>query len=176
MRNRLNIVSVDVECDGPNGVVYAIGAVVQKARGTEIARFIGKLPDSQVEDPWVRARLLSAIADVSEVYQQEAVLIAAFREFYERHGNGSVTITHLGSGLARNMLKRVIGTCEGVRLVDIDFVVQARLDNLPPANQTVHDYAKRYRLSVGNGHPNNPLHDAIVAAAVYRHTQRARRR
>jgi len=50
------VFSFDAETNGLWGQVFAMGALVYDYKGKEIARFVGRLSDSEVTDEWVRKK------------------------------------------------------------------------------------------------------------------------
>ncbi|MDD2388096.1 MAG: hypothetical protein PHP52_15080, partial [Bacteroidales bacterium] len=72
------IFTFDAETNGLWGKAFAIGALVYDEQGTEIARFVGRLPDTEVTDQWVKDNVLPQITDIPVTYQNYEQLLADF--------------------------------------------------------------------------------------------------
>jgi hypothetical protein len=167
------IFSFDAETNGLWGKAFAIGALVYDEQGVEIARFVGRLPDSEVTDQWVKDNVLPTLASVAVTHDNYDALLVSFAEFYKANKSDADVIVHMGyiveAGLLRDMHSSgVIGDWDGpYPLLDVS-------GNLQQAGEdptSVDSYVKKYELSVGEfeGGTHNPLYDSAVAAVVYRH-------
>lgn len=167
------VFSFDAETDGLWGKGFAIGALVYDEEGTEIARFVGRLPDSVVTDEWVKVNVLPQLASVPVTHQDYESLLADFADFYLANKQDSDIVVHMGyiveAGMLRDMHQMgAIGDWDGpFPLYDVS-------GNLQQAGEdptSVDKYVRKYGLSVGEfeGGTHNPLYDSAVAAAAYRH-------
>ena len=167
------VFSFDAETNGLWGQAFAIGALVYDESGAEIARFVGRLPDTEVTDNWVKENVLPKIGDIPVTHDTYEALLVSFAEFYKANKMDADVLVHMGyiveTGLLRDMhTQGVIGDWDGpYPLLDVS-------GNLQQAGEdptSVDSYVKKYELSVGEfeGGTHNPLYDSAVAAVVYRH-------
>jgi len=77
------ILSIDVESNGLHGEAFAVGAVLMKLDGTVLEEFLARCPITGELDPWVKERVLPAMADVKENYQDTKELRTAFWKWYK---------------------------------------------------------------------------------------------
>lgn len=167
------IFSFDAETDGLWGQAFAIGALVYDENGAEIARFVGRLPDSEVTDAWVRENVLPKITDIPVTHSDYDSLLASFAEFYKANKEGADIVVHMGYIVEAKVLrdlhdKGLIGDWDGpYPLYDVSGNLQAA--GADPTS--VDKFAAEHGLSVGEfaGGTHNPLYDSAVTAAVYRH-------
>lgn len=167
------VFSFDAETNGLWGQAFAIGALVYDVNGTEVARFVGRLPDSEVTDGWVRENVLPNIDDIPVTHDSYDALLADFAKFYLANKADADVVVHMGyiveTKVLRDMRDRgVIGDWEApYPLYDVSGNLQAA-----GANPTsVDKFAAEHNLSVGEfaGGTHNPLYDSAVAATVYRY-------
>lgn len=167
------IFSFDAETDGLWGAAFAIAALVYDAAGKEIARFIGRLPDSAVTNDWVRENVLPTLVGVPVTHGTYEALLASFVDFYMMNKQDANVIVHMGYIVETKLLRDahetgLIGDWDApYPLLDVS-------GNLQQAGEdptSVDGYAKKHGLSVGEfeGGTHNPLYDSAVAAVVYRH-------
>jgi len=96
MKMKVKVFSFDAETDGLWGRAFAIGALVYDEAGNEIARFVGRLPDSEVTNQWVRENVLPQLIGVPVTHQSYDALLTDFAAFYMAHKNGADVIVHMG--------------------------------------------------------------------------------
>lgn len=167
------IFSFDAETNGLWGQAFAIGALVYDESGAEIARFVGRLPDSAVTEQWVKENVLPTLASVAVTHDTYEALLASFAEFYKANKTDADVLVHMGyiveAGLLRDMhAQGVIGDWDGpYPMLD----VSGNLQQVGEDPTSVDSYVKKHSLSVGEfeGGTHNPLYDSAAAAAVYRH-------
>lgn len=167
------IFSFDGETNGLWGQAFAIGALVLDESGAEIARFVGRLPDSAVTDEWVRENVLPKIESIPVSHESYADLIRDFAAFYLAHKDGADIIAHMGYIVEAKILRDMhdmghIGDWDGpYPLFDVAGNLQAA--GVDPTS--VDKFAAANGLAVGEfeGGTHNPLYDSAVAAAVYQH-------
>lgn len=173
------IFSFDAETDGLWGQPFAIGALVYDENGTEIDRFVGRLPESAVTDKWVKENVLPAIKDITVTHQRYADLLADFAKFYLDNKADADIVVHMGYIVEAKLLRDMhasglIGDWDGpYPLYDVSGNLQAA-----GADATsVDKFAQDNNLPIGEfvGGTHNPLYDSAVAAAVYRHLLLLRR-
>ncbi len=167
------IFSFDGETNGLWGDVFAIGALVYDATGVEIARFIGRLPDSEVTDEWVMQNIIPTLQSVGVTHNTYSELLADFARFYAQHKEGADVLVHMGYIVEAKILRDMhdqglIGDWDApYPLLDV-------AGNLQQAGEdptSVDAYMAKYSLSVDefDGGTHNPLYDSAVTAVVYRH-------
>lgn len=170
------IFSFDAETDGLWGQAFAIGALVYDENGAEIARFVGRLPDSAVAEKWVREDVLPELADLPVTHETYDALLADFARFYLANKDRADVVVHMGyiveAKILRDMHDRgLIGDWDcPYPMFDVSGNMQAA--GADPTS--VDRFAAKYRLAVGGfaGGTHNPLYDAAVTAAVYRYLNR----
>lgn len=169
----MKVFSFDAETDGLWGCAFAIGALVYDENGTEIARFVGRLPNTAVTNEWVKNNVIPQLSSVPVTHESYEELLADFASFYLAHKDGADCIAHMGyiveAKVLRDMRDRgLIGDWDApYPLLDVS-------GNLQQAGEdptSVDSYVKKHELSVGEfeGGTHNPLYDSAVAAVVYRH-------
>lgn len=167
------VFSFDAETDGLWGQAFAIGALVYDENGAEIARFVGRLPDTEVTDGWVRENVLPKIADIPVTHTTYDALLADFAAFYKANKDGADVVVHMGYIVEARILrdlhdKGLIGDWDGpYPLYDVSGNLQA----VGADPTSVDRFAQEHGLSVGEfaGGTHNPLYDSAVAASVYRY-------
>lgn len=170
------LLSFDAETNGLWGQAFAIGALVYDESGTEVTRFVGRLPDSAVTDEWVKENVLPKIGNIPVSHQTYDALLASFAEFYLANKEGCDVIVHMGVPVESKLLidmhtRGLIGDWDGpFPLLDVS-------GNLQQAGEdptSVDKYVQKHNLSVGefDGGTHNPLYDSAAAAAAYQHLRR----
>lgn len=167
------IFSFDGETNGLWGSAFSIGALVYDEHGVEIARFIGRLPDSAVTDNWARDNVLPEIATVPVSHETYAELIRDFAEFYMTHKAGADIVTHMGY-IVETKILRDMHEMGYIGDWDAPYPLFDVANNLQAAGYdptSVDNFAAYHGLTVGEfeGGTHNPLYDAAITAAVYRH-------
>jgi hypothetical protein len=167
------VFSFDAKTNGLWGKAFAIGALVYDEHGNEVARFVGRLLSSAVTDQRIKKNILPKLVGVPVTHQTYDELLSEFADFYKTHKQDADMITHMGyiveAGLLRDMRN-------GGMIDDWDgpcplFDVTGNLQQVGEDPTSVDGYAKKYSLSVPDfsGGTHNPLYDAAITAAVYRH-------
>ena len=167
------VFSFDAETNGLWGQAFAIGALVYDESGAEIARFVGRLPDTEVTDAWVKENVLPKIGDIPVTHNDYASLLASFAEFYKANKKDADVIVHMGFIVEVKILRDLhaaglIGDWDApYPLYDVSGNLQAA--GADPTS--VDKFVTEHNLSVGEfaGGTHNPLYDSAVAAVVYRH-------
>lgn len=166
------VFSFDAETNGLWGQAFAIGALVYDENGAEIARFVGRLPDTEVADEWVKANVLPQLAGLPVSHTDYESLLADFAKFYLANKADADIIVHMGVPVESRLLidmhsRGMIGDWDGpYPLHDVaGFLAQANEDPT-----SVDGYVQKHGLEVPDfGTTHNPLYDSAVAASVYRH-------
>lgn len=168
----MKIFSFDAETDGLWGKPWAIGALVYED-GAEVARFVGRLPDSAVTNDWSKQNSLPQMASVAPTHETYEAMLADFARFYLANKADSRVLVHMGyiveAGLLREMhVAGLIGDWDGPYPM---YDVSGNLEQAGEDPTSVDSYVKKHELSVGEfeGGTHNPLYDSAVAAVVYRH-------
>lgn len=190
------IFSVDAEVDGLYGFSFAIavtvrewlpevpGSIAQTMPGDfeknrrfswrETARFEGRIPDSLVDNEWVRKNVLPTIAEMAVTHNSSEELEEAFWDFWMKHKDGSTVIAHCGSPVESGMFRRCVERNLAGRqwngpypaIHDLATVLLALGEQADSADA----YIKKYGLTVPfQGATHHPSYDAIVAATVWEH-------
>lgn len=175
------IFSFDAETNGLWGQAFAIGALVYDENGIEIARFVGRLPDTEVTDSWwLSAEQGEALTRFEKIRRAIPVthddydsLLADFAKFYLANKADADIIVHMGYIVEAKILrdlhdKGLIGDWDGPYPL---YDVSGHLRQAGEDPTSVDSYIKKYELSVGEfeGGTHNPLYDSSAAAVVYRH-------
>jgi hypothetical protein len=166
--------SFDAETNGLWGQAFAIGALVYDEDGIEIARFVGRLPETEVTDEWVRENVLPKITDIPVTHQSYNGLLADFAAFYKANKDGADVVVHMGYIVEARILrdmhdKGLIGEWDGpYPLHDVaGYLAQAGEDPT-----SVDGYVRKHGLVIAGdfaGGTHNPLYDSEVAARVLMH-------
>jgi hypothetical protein len=170
------VFSFDAETNGLWGQAFAIGALVYDENGAEIARFVGRLPDTEVTDLWVKTNVLPKIGGIPVTHKSYYQLLLDFANFYKANKGGADIVVHMGyiveAKIIRDMQERgFIGDLDGpYPLYDVSGNLQA----VGADPTSVDKFAREHGLDVGVGTDivggtHNPLWDSAVTAAVYRH-------
>ncbi len=167
------IFSFDAETNGLWGQAFAIGALVYDEQGNEIERFVGRLPDAEVTDAWVKENVLPKIGDIPVTHDNYDALLAAFAEFYKANKASADVVVHMGFivevKILRDLHERgLIGDWDApYPLYDVSGNLQAA--GADPTS--VDKFAQEHGLSVGEftGGTHNPLYDSAATAVVYRY-------
>lgn len=169
----MKVFSFDAETNGLWGQAFAIGALVYDESGAEIARFVGRLPDTEVTDGWVRENVLPEIADIPVTHDSYYALLSSFAEFYLAHKDEADVVVHMGYIVEARILrdlhdKGLIGDWDGPYPL---YDVSGNLQQAGEDATSVDKYVQKHGLSVGEfeGGTHNPLYDSALAAVVYRH-------
>jgi len=172
MKAMKKMFSFDAETNGLWGQAFAIGALVYDEQGAEIARFVGRLPDTEVTDQWVKENVLPKIQDIPITHTTYAEILSDFAAFYKANKEGCDVVVHMGFIVEVKVLRDLhaaglIGDWDApYPLLDVS-------GNLQQAGEdptSVDKYVQKHNLSVGEfeGGTHNPLYDSAVAAVVYR--------
>ncbi len=166
------ILSFDAETNGLWGRAFAIGALVYDESGNEIARFVGRLPDSAVTDEWVRTNVLPTLSGLPVSHVDYESLLSDFAEFYKTHKTDAEVIVHVGVPVESNLLRDMhsqgcIGDWDGpYPLMD----VAGELAQAGEDPTSVDKYVGKWGLVVPDfGATHNPLYDSAVAYEVHKH-------
>ncbi len=168
------IFSFDAETNGPWGQAFAIGAIVyNNATGTEIVRFVGRLPDSEVSDAWVRENVLPQMANIPVTHLTYQSLLADFAAFYLANKLNADIVVHMGYIVEAKILRDMhehglIGDFDGPYPL---YDVSGNLQTADADPTSVDKFAAEHGLTIGDfaGGTHNPLYDSAAAAAVYRY-------
>lgn len=187
------VFSFDAETDGLWGRPFAIAAIVYE-NGQETARFIARLPDSVVTNPWVRDKVLPELVETpithpvnrskanyyspasqmghgNEEEMYEAML-ADFAAFYMQHKEGADVIAHMGYIVEAHLIREMhrLGFIDSWDAPCPLFDVSGNLQAAGEDPTSVDAYAKKHELQIANyGTTHNPLYDCEVAAKAYMH-------
>ncbi len=164
--------SFDAETNGLWGKAFSIGALVYDENGIETARFVGRLPDKEVTDGWVRENVLPKMGDISVTHATYEGLLADFAKFYLAEKAGAEIVVHMGTPVESRLLidmhsQGCIGDWDGpFPLLD----VAGELAQAGEDPTSCDKYVAKWKLMVPDfGTTHNPLYDSAVAAEVHRH-------
>jgi hypothetical protein len=167
------VFSFDAETDGLWGQAFAIGALFYDERGNEVARFVGRLPDTAVTNEWVRQNVLPQMAGIPVTHEDYGDLLADFAKFYLAHKEGADVIVHMGYIVEAKVLRDmrelgIIGEWDGpFPLYDVSGNLQAAGADPTSVDKFAAEHGIEIAEFVGGTH--NPLYDSAVTAAVYRY-------
>lgn len=168
----MKIFSLDAEVDGLYGPAFAIAAVVRDG-GKEIARFVGRAPDSLVTNEWVRANVLPALAGMGVTHASSEELEESFWAFWEAQKSGATCIAHVGSPVESGLFRRCVERRPAERTFNGPFPlheVGTLLLALGEDPTSVDGYVCKHGLVVPfEGATHHPLYDALAAAVVWEH-------
>lgn len=171
--------SFDAETDGLWGESFALGAVTYDGRGNETSRFLGRLPNNVVTNPWVQENVLPQLEGVEVTHSNYRDMLGDFADYYLKAKQGREVLVHMGVPVEANLLREMhelglIGDFDGpYPLVDIAGHLQMAGED-PTSPDT---YVKKHGLYVRNdfaGETHNPLYDSEVAYRVWRHLMQRR--
>lgn len=165
--------SFDAETNGLWGQAFAIGALVYDEKGTEIARFAGRLPDEAVTDEWVKMNVLPTLTGMTATHADYPSMLADFAKFYMANKADADVLVHMGYIVETKLLRDMhdtglIGDWDApYPLLD----VAGNLQQVGEDPTSVDGYVKKHSLNIDEfeGGTHNPLYDSAVAAVVYRH-------
>lgn len=166
------IMSVDAESDGLYGIPFAIGAIVYND-GKEVARYFGRIPNSEVSDRWVIDNVLPQLGpeDGDEYFVTHTHLIGMLSHFSDWWNDwkvGAEVICHMGVPVESSLF-RLMNQAGFMGIFDGPYPLHEVATALLMVGQdptSVDQYAKSNGIFV-QGNPHNPLYDAEVAAKVY---------
>lgn len=172
MEKSKKVLSFDAETNGLWGQAFAVGALVYDENGGEIARFVGRLPNSEVTDEWVRTNVLPKLEGVPVTHEGYEALLADFAKFYLVSKKDADVIVHMGVPVESKLLidmhtLGLIGDWDGpFPLLD----VAGELAQAGEDPTSCDKYVAKWELAVPDfGTTHNPLYDSVVAAEVHRH-------
>jgi hypothetical protein len=172
MEKSTYIFSVDAETNGLWGQPFAIGAVVYK-NGVEVNRFQARMPDSVVDNQWVKENVLPAL-DMPVTHDSYERMLWEFSRFYFMHKDATV-LWHMGHVVEAFLFR------ECVRLGflgewDAPYTPIEVSETLRLAGQnadSVDKYLHAYMIEKPQGSSHNPVFDCICAFLCWDHLTRA---
>ncbi len=167
----MKVFSLDAETNGLWGQAFAIGALVYDELGNEVARFIGRLPDTVVTNEWVRENVLPQMTGISVTHKNYEDLLRDFARFFLANKESAHVIVHMGyiveAKVLRDMYEHgLIGEWDApFPLYDVSGNLQAA--GADPTS--VDKFAAEHDLKIAEfeGGTHNPLYDSAVTAVVY---------
>lgn len=163
--------SVDAETDGLWGNIFAVAAIVYNEFGKEIERIALRLPDSVVENKWVKENVLPQLSDMEITHTSYEKMMQEFSSFYMKHKDANV-LWHMGH-IVESYLFREMHRLGFIGDWDAPYVpieVASYLEIAGEPADSVDSYAKKYEINI-DGSTHNPLYDCEVAAKVLFHIQ-----
>lgn len=165
------IIALDVESDGLQGRIFAIGAVVYNQKGIEIGRFSRRTSSLALRDGWTCENVLPAVEEIRSVDGWEALMFN-FGRFYKYICDlYDVRVLWYRGYLLEGFLFR--------QLVAIDAIDTSYIPYLPievasylefagyPADK-LDDYLEFKGIKIdGEGVRHNPVYDSIAAYKAY---------
>lgn len=163
------IFSFDAETNGLWGQAFSIGAIVYQG-SHETDSFVARLPDAAITDDWVIENVLPAIQGVPVTHDSYYAMLKSFSEFYLKNKDGADIIVHMGVPVeAKIVIDMVCLKCIGEQDGPYPlFDIASNMQQVGENPTSVDDYVKKHNIKI-SGKTHNPLYDASVAAAVYRH-------
>lgn len=159
------IFSFAVCTDGFWGQAFIIGALVYDENGAEIARFLGRLPDTKVTHRETRIHVLSEIADIPVTHGDYDSLLADFAAFCK--ANMDVVVVHAVPPWILRDFKGLI--CEWKHDSTLFYDVSRKLEAAGADFTSPHKFAHQHGLSGGKfvGGRYNPLYECSLLTAIY---------
>lgn len=165
------IIALDVESDGLQGRIFAIGAVVYNQKGIEIGRFSRRTFSLALRDGWTCENVLPAVEEIRSVDGWEALMFN-FGHFYKYMCDlYDVRVLWYRGYLLEGFLFR--------QLVAIDAIDTSYIPYLPievasylefagyPADK-LDDYLEFKGIKIeGEGVRHHPVYDSIAAYKAY---------
>lgn len=167
----MKVFSVDAETDGLWGNPFSVAAIVYE-NGQEVARFIARLSDDVVTNPWVRENVLPTLVGVPVTHTSYEDMLLDFSTFYMEHGKGSTCICHMGAPVEAHLF-REMHRLKGIGDWDAPYPLHDVASMLLIAKEnptSVDAYEAKYLLEIKHvGNTHNPLYDCEVTAKVFQH-------
>lgn len=165
------VFSFDAETNGLWGNPFSIAAIVYEDE-KEVARFVSRLPNSLVDNPWVRENVLHTLENIQVTHESYEDMIKDFAEFYKAHKQDADCICHMGYIVEAHLL-REMHRLGAIGDWDAPYPLYDVSGNLQAAGEdptSVDTYVKKHTLKISDyGTTHNPLYDCEVAAKVYFH-------
>ena len=127
----------------------------------ETARFIARLSDTAVTNPWVIENVLPTLANINPTHKTYESMLSDFANFYKAHKADADCICHMGYSVEAHLL-REMRRLEFIGDWDAPYPLHDVSGNLQQVGEdptSVDGYATKH----------NPLYDCEVAAKVYMH-------
>lgn len=168
----MRIFSLDAEVDGLYGPAFAVAAVVRED-GREVARFVGRAPDSLVTNEWVRDNVLPALAGMDVTHSSSEELEEAFWAFWLAQRDGATVIAHCGTPVEAGLFRRCVERDRASRQWNGPFPLHELASLLLAVGEnptSADEYVRTHGLTVPfAGVAHHPMYDAAVAAVVWEH-------
>lgn len=163
--------SVDAETDGLWGNVFAVAAIVYDQFGKEIERIALRLPDSVIENEWVKDNVLPQLDELKITHSSYEEMMKEFSDFYLKHKDATA-LWHMGHIVEAHLFREMhrLGYIGDWDAPYVPIEVASYLEMAGEAADSVDTYAIKNSIKV-DGNTHNPLYDCEVAAKVFFHLQ-----
>lgn len=178
----MKILSVDVESNGLHGQPFAIGAMLTDDDGVHSLFEDSCIIDGPV-DPWVAENVLPALGTpvpYRGTGHDYPAMLAQFAGWFDRHKAGAVVIAHCGVPVEARLfadMVRVLGRdpfSGPFPLHDLATLLYAVGADPLSADGYRTAHGLRMAAAYEAMSPHNPLYDAAVAEACWRHLTTSR--
>jgi hypothetical protein len=173
----MKILSVDAETNGLQGQPFAVGAVcTDDADPGRAEAFIARCGVVGPMDPWVLANVMPALEDVPfDMTTRYVDLLGDFADWFDAHKDGATVIAHVGVPVEARLFRDMIWFLDRdpfsgpFPLHDLATLLLAA--GCDPLSADGYRATRSLRLAPAYEEmsPHNPLYDAAVTAAVWRH-------
>lgn len=165
------IIALDVESDGLQGRIFAIGAVVYNQKGIEIGRFSRRTSSLVLRDSWTSENVLPAVKEIRCVDGWEALMFD-FGRFYQWMCDlYDVRVLWYRGYLLEGFLFRqlvAIDAIEGSNIPYLPIEVASYLEIAGYPADKLDDYLEFKGIKIeGNGVRHHPVYDSIAAYKAY---------
>jgi len=166
--------AIATETDGRCGLAFAIAALVLNEDGKEMARFVGRLPDSVVINDRTKITVLPVMKDHPVTHRTYEEMTGDFAKFYLAYKKRADVVVHMGGAEAKifcDMCER--GLIDEQEIPYPLYDVSGNLQAAGADPTSVDAYAAKHGIRADafmGGHLpiNNPLYGAALLALVYR--------
>lgn len=166
----MKIFSVDAETDGLYGPAFAI-AVTVRENGKEIARFEGRIPNTEVTDVWVWANIIPVLGGMKVTHSSSEKLEEAFWAFWELQRENAVVVAYCGSPVESGLFRRCVERRRDERQWSGPFPAindVATLLLVLGEDESMDAYNKKCGIVVPfEGEAHHPMYDAVAAAVCW---------
>ncbi len=171
----MKILSVDAETNGLYGEPFAVGAVCTDDNQPG-QLYCGRSLVSGPIDPWVLANVYPAVENIAPVGDgRYPALLADFAAWFDAHKDGAVVIAHCGTPVEARLFRDMQWFLDRdpfsgpFPLHDLATALLMAGEDPTSADGYVKKHDVMLPANVDDWSPHNPLYDAVVAEAVWRH-------
>lgn len=170
MNELKKIMSIDAETDGLWGQIFAVAAIVYE-NGKEVEKRVFRLPNSVVENEWVKKNVLPTLDSVKITHEVYEDMMKDFADFYLHHKDATA-LWHMGHIVEAHLFREMhrLGYIGDWDAPYTPIEVSAYLEREGEPSDSVDNYASKHSLEISDyGNTHNPLYDCEVAYKTYNH-------